>query len=223
MRTEVLGLVLAVLVIASLSVGYLGGVYNGRISTATVTSVSTSTATTAITSEITSTTTQTYSSSPVQGCATKYSPSIIEGTESNSSWIVFDANSTAWVCVEISDNFNASISWDHPPSVWMVENGTWASPTNVTVTVSPPTIQLSPNSVSWYVFEIVPLSGTRAIYNIGLPHPCWSKYFLVAEGYSVNQLQNSELNIPEIVTSCPAGNGYTTIVGITNLTPTYSA
>ena len=208
-----------VLIIVSAGAGYFVG---SQVAVSTKTTTSTLLLSTTLTSTSTTTATTVLISSSFQGCATEFSPLIIEGTESNSSWIVFDTNSTAWVCVEAVDNSNSSVSYSGPPTVWMVKNGTWVSSTNLEVTVQPPKIELSANAASWYVFQITPLNGTRAIYNVGLPYPCWSNYFLVAVGYSVKELQGSKLSIPGIDLECPAYWGGITVIGITNFVPTYS-
>ena len=205
-------IVVALMVVVSLSSGYLFGISNsGRQVTNTH----------SITTTQTIVTTTTYVS--FQACNSPYSTSIIKGTTSNTSVIVFDTNSTAFICADfLNPTSSATISYQYPSAtVWTVKNGEWVSSTGLNVTIQPSPFQIPPNSTSWYVFQIVPLNMTQAVYLVGLPTVC-SGWVVVSVGYSVTKLQHTVLSFPDITEFCPAVFAKPTIVGITNLIPTYS-
>lgn len=183
---------------------------------------------------ISSVSTSILTTASLQGCATEYSTSIVEGTKSNTSLIVFATNSTAKVCVTIYNPYNSNPgignwSWSGPSIVYMVQNGSLVSPVNLTVDIHPPNIQIAPGANASRIFEIIPQNGTRAIYDVYLPDPCTGiispipQYFILAVGYSAFELQAEHLNIPNQTYECGAfADQYASIVGISNLLPTYT-
>jgi hypothetical protein len=212
MKRAFLGLVVALMVAVSLSAGYLVGVGgNGHqvISTQSVT----------IKQSVTTTTTL----ATFQACSSPYSASIIRGTQSNTSVVILATNSTGLICADIENpTSDVTISYPYPSAtVWSVKNGQWVWSANLNVTIHPYPFQSLPNSTSWYVFQVIPLNMTQAIYLVGLPTPC-DRWVMVGVGYSVTNLQHSVLNLPDIMMSCPAAFVLSTVVGITNLIPTYS-
>jgi len=175
------------------------------------------------TTSLTEATSTSTSSESVGNCSRAFSSSIIQGTKSNSSWVVFDTNSTAYVCVEILNPGNeGNATWIGPSTIQMINHDAFVNPVNLTVSVEAARIQLSPGSVGWYVFKIVPEPGTHAIYNVGLPDRCWNPFFILAVGYSVADLRSTMLSVPSEIGSCPLGFGKSTVQGVTNLIPVYS-
>lgn len=162
--------------------------------------------------------------STVTACDTQYSPSIVRGVNSYSSYLVFATNSTAWLCAILFNENNDTVAL-RSPLVWqLLQNGTWAHSTaNLNVTTTPGPSQLAPNSNDWYVFEIVPRNGTQDIFNVLLPGAgCWTSV-IVAVGYSITQLQHTRLDLPADYGLCVGGDAVLDKVsGITNLIPTYT-
>lgn len=153
-------------------------------------------------------------------------PTVIEGTKSNTSVILFDLKSTALVCVDIHSNNNSTIYGKHglSPLVLIDQRGQWVISTNLNETVYPP-LQFPANTDSWFVFRTTVVNATPAIYLLGFPNQCWSFPFAVtvAVGYSVSQLQQTAFNLPNYVNlGCSPVDGYSQVVGYTNLTATYT-
>ena len=200
------------LVVLSLGVGYIAGTSGRQTTTLTTTQFL---STTDLTFTATSTNT-------ILGCDRPYSNSTVEGTKSNSSSVVFDTNSTSWVCVNIYNGYSDGIAApDYPPTASILQGGSWVNTDNLNVTVQPTTIQVPANGVGWFVFEITPRNMSQGIYNVGLPNECWGEV-VVAVGYSVVNLQGLQLSIPRSVTTCPAQDGYSSIVSTTDLVATYT-
>jgi hypothetical protein len=202
MKRELLVLLIALLVAGSLGAGYLTGVDNRQTTTSTYVTTSTETST----------------------CDSTYSPSLVEGTMSNSSSLLFVTNSTAWVCIDIYNNNNNTVSSNPvvPPGVAIAKQGTWAfGSTGLKVTSDPDSFSLPPNSVNWYLFEITPVNATQAVYAVAMPNPCWG-YFFVAVGYSVTQLQHTRLDLASITSSCPVAVGRAQVEGFINMVAVYS-
>jgi hypothetical protein len=218
MRQEVFAVILVLLVVGSLSVGYFGGVGNRQSTTL----FETTTGTTAVT--------LTTTLGSFFRCNATYSPSLVEGTKSNTSWTVFVDNSTAFVCVDISyeSSLYPNSELVASPTIFMLQDRAWYDTSNLHVTVIPQSAQVPSKGVNWYVFKIVPLNLTKAIYDVGLPDDCWTHaYFLVAVGYTVSQIQESTLGVPYAAFGCQnlinsqlIGNS--TVIGISNLIPVYS-
>ncbi len=154
-------------------------------------------------------------------CAVAYSPSLIQGIESNTSAVVFLADSTADICVAVFA-VGSNMTWTGPPTYSMLENDEFVHPVNLSVTYTPNPIAVTDGGVGMYVFQITPTGGTRAIYAIGLPFDCWGARVLLGVGYSIAQLQAMHLKAPVDVVSCPAFYGSSRVIGISNLTPTYT-
>jgi hypothetical protein len=190
----------------------VGGSYR-QTTTTTTTQVSTTIETNTFTTTLVRTT--------IQWCGAPSTPIPPEGVESNTSLLVYATNSTAWVCVNIANNANLTVSDGSPPTVWILQNGGWSNSANLNVTAQPASFKLYPNTVEWYLFQITPLVGTRAIYSVGLPTECWGD-MLVAVGDSTTQLQGTKLSLPNTSTYCPEWTGFSTINALTNMTPVYT-
>ena len=206
MRDEAVIALILVLVIASAGAGYYVGASGVRPTTTTSTKLLTTTETRIVTS--------TY----VMPACESYRHSV-EGTYSNSSYVVFDTNSTGALCVSLDWGGSDNLTLSQPPTVWVDKNGTWANSSGLNVTLVP-SIQLPPLSVESFLFEITVLNRTQAIYTVGLPTPCGSFAF-VAVGYSVSQLQETQLDLPPIILNCGLGP-FSTIFGFANMTATFT-
>lgn len=156
-------------------------------------------------------------------CDTPYSLSSVKGTMSNSSYLFFDTNSTAWLCVVIYNDNNGTVSDNGPPpDVWAYRQGAWSYPSpNLNVTTRPSTFVLPPDSVSWYMLEITPVNMSQTIYMVPLPNVCWGTVY-IAVGYSTTYLQSTLVNLPEVASSCPPAHGLAMDQGFTNVVPVYS-
>jgi hypothetical protein len=214
MRDMAAVILLVLLVIASAGAGF----YAGNNSRQTITVTATLLTTTTTTTPSTATTTEVMS-----GCSRPYSISSVEGNNSTSSLIVFELNSTGWACVDFWNNINTSISLLSPhPTVSIIQNERWVVSSNLNVTMEPATIQLPPNSVSFYIFQIEPVNTTKAIYSVGLPDDCWGS-ILVGVGYSVSELRALQIFLPYTQPGyCPAYSSSPQVVATTNMIPAYT-
>ncbi|MDG6988765.1 MAG: hypothetical protein JRN21_05490 [Nitrososphaerota archaeon] len=216
MRQAIIALLAILMLTLGLSAGYFGGVSSRQTTTVTAT-----------TTDFT-TIRAPYS---FQRCDMSYDsldnrPTTIEGTKSNTSVILFYLNSTASVCVDIrSTNINSTAYGRAlTPLVLVDQKGQWVTSTGLNETVYPP-LQFPANTDSWFVFRITVVNATPAIYLLGFPNQCWSFPFAVtvAVGYPVPQLQQTVFNLPNYVNlGCSLGDGYSYVVGYSNLTATYT-
>ena len=161
-------------------------------------------------------------------CQTTYNPPLQNASAGHGSFYVFATNSTAEVCLQVpilgyAGGPGGNASWPSGHQTWlqMVKNGGLVDPVNITVTPDPPGISVRPNSTGYWAFDIAPVSGTRAIYYVGLPDPCWSgySYVILAVGYSPSYLQRtiSGSSLPNVSTSCTLNDGDVVLVGTTSL------
>ena len=233
MKNQALAILLVAVTLFGAGAGYLTGYANIRTTTTTSVSISTTTTTHTVTSSVTPSTvvsTGATTSTTVLTCDSSFSSSAVRGEQSNSSYLVFGTNSTGRLCVDFANSSNASLAYSYPPHVSVFQNGTWSGfsnglPRNLDVYYQPgQAISLPSNSVSLHVIEVSFLSSAPAIYAIEV-NGCNVIYFLVSVGYSTTALQQTRLPRPNLIYGCntayPPDVNFT-IVGTTNLMPTYT-
>jgi hypothetical protein len=160
-------------------------------------------------------------------CEVSYTPSI-NGTFP--TVVLVATNSTSNLCVTIINhnysNDNITALWNTSPDITMLKNGSWIQPQNLTVDIRP-NIDVSPESNESVVFTITPSSGTHAVFDIGLPTPCWMDYeyfFVIAIGLNSSEIQNMHSAILSVAKGTYYGcsgtlYAYPTITGYSNLIP----
>jgi hypothetical protein len=200
-------------------------------SSSSSTKLTSSTISSTTTSPTSSTTTSSSMKSYSGPCASEYSSTIGVG-----QMAVFATNSSGVVCVTVYYNMyitnpnytNPNATWTGPPVLSMLKNSAWTSQSeNLTVKMQPSNINVFPGDNETIVFEIAPLGGTHAIYDLSLPSPCWTSYnFVLAVGYSTASLQGMQSSIPNPYTlqeGCNFYGYYSNITGITNIIPVFTS
>ena len=164
-------------------------------------------------------------SSVASDCATEYNPPLGNYSDhsfGNGSVRVFVTNSTSKICVQIFHNYpGGNVSWSagREIQVFMLQNDSLVAGLDITVTPAPASIYVPQNATMAWSFTISPVSGTRAIYYVGLPYWCFAgfSYAIVAVGYSPAQLRAMSPAFPGVTDLCLPEAATITLVGTTNM------
>jgi hypothetical protein len=164
---------------------------------------------------------------PYAPCSQSYPPTIVEGTKSNESLVVYAMNSTTevTVCVSVTVPANFSISMESAFS--MLENGSWVAPENLSVALEPNHDVIGSNDMvdtnGTYTYVITATPGTKAFYWIGLPNICEGPVnFFLSVGYTVSTLHSMHVSIPRAINEeCFSPVGGVWPIGFTDLVAVY--